>query len=49
LGRSAEIVAREKSIFRAAVRFGLIEVKDGPVIFHFEKARPTTGDTDDQM
>ena len=37
LARSAEIVAREKSIFRAAVRFGLIEVKSCPVVFHFER------------
>ncbi|WP_041527388.1 HNH endonuclease [Paracoccus aminophilus] len=37
LSRSAAIVAREKSIFRAAVRFGLIEVKDQPVVFYFER------------
>lgn len=37
LSRSAEIVAREKSIFRAAVRLGLIEVKEQPVIFYFER------------
>jgi hypothetical protein len=35
--RSAEIVAREKSAFRAGVRFGLIEVKSGPVVFYFER------------
>lgn len=40
LARSAEIVAREKSIFRAAVRLGIIQVNDAPVVFHFEKARP---------
>ena len=37
LGRAAEIVAREKSIFRAAVRFGLIEITSRPVVFYFEK------------
>ena len=36
LSRAHEIVAREKSIFRAAVRFGLITVVDQPVVFHFE-------------
>ncbi len=41
LARSAEIVAREKSIFRAAVRFGLIRVVDEPVIFHFERKGAT--------
>ena len=40
LNRSAEIVAREKSIFRAGVRFGLISVNPGPVVFHFERATP---------
>lgn len=39
LARSAEIVAREKSIFRAGVRFGLISINDCPVVFHFEKQR----------
>lgn len=37
LARSHEIVAREKSIFRAGVRFGVIEVTDRPVVFHFER------------
>lgn len=38
LARSHEIVAREKSIFRAGVRFGVIRVTDEPVVFHFERA-----------
>lgn len=37
LSRAGEIVAREKSIFRAAVRMGLIEVRDIPVTFYFER------------
>lgn len=37
LGRAADVVSREKSIFRAAVRFGLIEVKELPVAFYFER------------
>lgn len=39
LSRSAEIVAREKSIFRAGRRFGVISVSDKPVVFHFEKTQ----------
>lgn len=38
LARPAEIVAREKSIFRAGVRFGLIHVVEAPVVFHFERS-----------
>lgn len=34
--RSGEIVAKEKSIFRAGVRFGVIKVSDKPVKFYFE-------------
>ena len=37
LSRSAQIVAREKSIFRAAVRFGIVTVTEAPIVFHFEK------------
>lgn len=37
ISRSAEIVAREKSIFRAGVRMGVIEVKPDPVVFYFER------------
>lgn len=36
LSRAADVLARDKSIFRAACRFGLIEVKPGPVVFYFE-------------
>lgn len=39
LERSHEIVAREKSIFRAGVRFGVIKVTSDPVVFHFEKVQ----------
>ncbi len=38
LNRSAEVLARDKSIFRAALRFGLIQISQGPVVFHFERA-----------
>lgn len=38
LERAPEIVAREKSIFRAGVRFGVIEVTGKPVVFYFERA-----------
>lgn len=41
LARSHEIVAREKSIFRAAVRLGVISVSDQPVIFYFERVEMT--------
>lgn len=36
ISRSAEIVAKQKPIFKAGVRFGVIEVTDQPVVFHFE-------------
>ena len=36
LSRAHEIVAREKSIYRAAIRFGLITAVEKPVVFHFE-------------
>ena len=35
--RAHEIVAREKPIFRAAVRLGTIEITGNPIVFHFEK------------
>lgn len=35
--RAHEIVAREKPIFRAAVRLGTISVANIPIVFHFEK------------
>lgn len=37
LTRSADIVSREKPIFRAGVRFGIISVNATPVVFHFER------------
>jgi 5-methylcytosine-specific restriction endonuclease McrA len=37
LARAAEVLARDKSIFRAAVRLGTITVNPGPIVFHFEK------------
>jgi 5-methylcytosine-specific restriction endonuclease McrA len=37
LARSPEILARDKSIFRAAQRFGLITVNEMPVTFYFER------------
>ena len=37
LSRAADIVAREKSIFRAALRFGVVAVNDAPIVFHFER------------
>ena len=42
IARSHEIVAREKSIFRAGVRFGVIKVTDAPVVFFFEQEQATT-------
>jgi hypothetical protein len=38
--RAHEIVAREKPIFRAAVRLGTIKVESDPIVFHFEKMFP---------
>ncbi|MFC4668181.1 HNH endonuclease [Seohaeicola nanhaiensis] len=43
LQRSAQIVAREKSIFRAGVRFGIIKVEEQPVVFHFERTEASGG------
>ena len=37
IARSAEIVAKQKSIFRAGVRMGVIKVTEEPVVFYFEK------------
>jgi len=39
LNRSADILSRDKSIFRAAVRFGLLEIKPAPVRFYFEQVQ----------
>ena len=37
LSRAPEILAREKSIFRAALRFGVISIWADQIVFHFEK------------
>ena len=39
IARSAEIVSKQKPIFKAGVRFGVIEVSDKPVRFYFEKQK----------
>lgn len=39
LQRSAEIVAKQTSTFRAGVRLGVISVSADPVVFYFERAR----------
>lgn len=41
LERSAEIVRKQTSTFRAGERFGIITVTDGPVRFYFERIAPT--------
>lgn len=41
LNRSAEVLARDKSIFRAAVRFGVVKISAEPVKFYFEQIQPT--------
>lgn len=40
--RSAEIVRKQTSTFRAGERFGVISVSDAPVVFYFEYAREVT-------
>lgn len=37
LQRSAAIVAKQTSTFRAGERFGVITVSDAPVVFYFER------------
>ena len=37
IARSHEIVAREKPIFKAGVRFGVITITGNDVVFHFER------------
>jgi hypothetical protein len=41
LQRSAAIVGRQTSTFRAGVRFGVIAVSESPVVFHFEQLART--------
>lgn len=40
LQRSAEIVRKQTSTFRAGERFGVITVSEAPIVFHFEKQEP---------
>lgn len=35
--RSNEVLMRDVSTFRRAVRYGLVELKSEPIVFHFEK------------
>lgn len=44
--RAHEIVAREKPIFRAAVRLGTISITDQPIVFYFEKVAAKDNNTD---
>ena len=37
LARAPAILSRDKSLFRAALRFGVIAVTDAPVTFYFER------------
>lgn len=37
IARAGEVLAREKSIYRAALRFGVIAETGNPVVFHFER------------
>lgn len=37
LARAASILARDKSLFRAAQRFGVVTVTNAPVTFYFER------------
>jgi hypothetical protein len=39
LERSAAILRRDTSTFRAGERFGVITVNEGPVVFYFERLR----------
>lgn len=41
LQRSAEIVRKQTSTFRAGERFGVISVSEAPIIFYFERAGAT--------
>ena len=35
--RSNEVLLRDVSTFRRAVRYGLVELKTEPIVFYFEK------------
>lgn len=38
IARAGDVLAREKSIYRAAVRFGVVAQTENPVVFFFERA-----------
>lgn len=40
--RSNEVLARDVSTFRRALRYGLVSVADLPVVFYFERLAATT-------
>lgn len=42
IGRSNEVLARDVSTFRRAVRFGLVLLEPKPVVFYFEKLQART-------
>lgn len=39
---SNDVLLRDVSTFRRAVRYGLVELKSEPVVFHFERIATTT-------
>lgn len=40
LQRSADIIRKQTSTFRAGERFGVIKVSSEPIVFYFEKVKP---------
>lgn len=42
--RSNEVLARDVGTFRRALRYGLVNLVDKPVVFYFEKVRQTAND-----
>ncbi len=48
LQRSADIVRKQTSTFRAGERFGVIAVSDKPVVFYFEQAAALKARLQDQ-
>lgn len=46
--RSAEIVAKQTSTFRAGVRLGVIAVSNAPVTFYFERIATTASASGDE-
>lgn len=37
--RSNDVLMRDVSTFRRAVRYGLVELKSDPIVFYFEKVQ----------